>query len=428
MISARNTAAALALAGLGPAAHACAGDPSAATAFHAAAPSATVVSPAEGVETMSLRLHRIWPGENRFCCFGWLMTGAPVHECTTSGCFRDCRDEACCLGRTWCGDACESLAQRVEVVESLDKPICTSASGANLCAWLCILLPSALYVFLALPYYWTQVHFLLPLFSIFFFFLTVGCLLAACFSDPGIIPRREVILASGTAAKLELELGYNVLGEESAVQPRSGAGQHLRMTVPAELRQQGYRWCTTCRIVKPPRASHCPDCNNCVLRFDHHCPFVNNCVGQRNYLFFMGFTTSVCFLAMLVIPMLLWYFLGSAVRADPREPATDQSVDSEAVTRGVLITLAVAAGGASLFVLGLWSYHVFLICSGMTTKEHWKGKRVAELPGMGDDLTIFARRGPALFSRRAVVEAVRPSRPVGRKWQLNGLELNVVEG
>ena len=49
------------------------------------------------------------------------------------------------------------------------------------------------------------------------------------------------------------------------------------------------RFCNTCKIMRPPKASHCRVCNNCVLNFDHHCKIGSNCVGERNHKYFFLF-------------------------------------------------------------------------------------------------------------------------------------------
>ena len=144
----------------------------------------------------------------------------------------------------------------------------TEDIGANTCAWCTIL--GCMGIFF---YVWgiTLIHSSTPLLiivcvsftsTIFWFFVT-------SFADPGILPRNpEPANAWNQAPPLyrnRTENGHAVVDT----------------------------WCTTCRIYRPPRASHCPDCDNCVRDFDHHCPFTRNCIGGRNYIYFILFLVSV---------------------------------------------------------------------------------------------------------------------------------------
>ena len=161
-------------------------------------------------------------------------------------------------------------------------------------------------------------------------------------TDPGFIPRRSVMLS---------------LGEE----PPKGLSD--------ELRAQGYKWCETCENIRPPRASHCSDCDNCVLRFDHHCPFVRNCVGARNFVFFQfmlvsGVGLGATIISGLIISMnggsgtstLIWYCCGIPL----------------------LVLVSIAAG--------FCCFHMYLVWSGKTTKEVWRGS-----PGIPVDESCWNR-------------------------------------
>jgi len=297
-------------------------------------------------------LFRVWPSQNTFFCGGLLLTGGS--------------DECC---------------------------------APNICVWTCILAPSTLFFFHVFPSLWHRGAYALPVAVLATFVVSTGLLLLTCCTDPGIIPRREVIIATRCAAELEALLGYDVLGTK-------GGSTGLEPKMPETLRKQGYRWCHTCRIIRPPRASHCPDCDNCVMRYDHHCPFVNNCVGQRNYHFFFGFITSVLVLAMLVIPSILTYF--SAINA---EVTMNQMTSVSSSMRMYFYGLAI---GCLLIIIAallsfvLWAYHVFLITTKKTTKEFRRS-----IANISEEPTLCAARGPPLFDPRALVDPEDLGREAG---------------
>lgn len=287
------------------------------------------------------RVYQMWPyfgGRNRFICGGRCITG-PVADC-----------------------------------------------GYNSCAWSFILIPSFLYFVICGPYLWEQVNPWLPILTGMILLSTITFLLLTSCTDPGIIPRHALQQA---VAGLEEEVTA-ATGAPSA-RPDTDTAEFV-VSISEQQTREGYRWCPACKIVRPPRASHCRDCDNCVLTFDHHCPFVNNCVGKRNYAFFSGFLISAGCLGFAV-------FAGVGIYVTHATSGADEVPLSRPMIFTLLVFIGIPTCLLLLGVVCLTCFHVWLACRGRTTREALTGKFT--LAGR----TLFTFRGRSLIPGRAFVES-----------------------
>lgn len=152
-------------------------------------------------------LYKLWPGNNSFLCKGYLILGPKGKHCR------------------------------------------------SICTFLTITVLEFLFLFLISPFLWATIHPILPILSLYFYLCSTIFSLITAFSDPGIIPRKEIFKLMGYVPDI-----FTIEGTE----PKR-------------------KFCKTCNIYRPPRSSHCRDCDNCVEMFDHHCPYINNCIGKNNY-------------------------------------------------------------------------------------------------------------------------------------------------
>uniref|UniRef100_A0A8C6S8U2 Palmitoyltransferase n=1 Tax=Neogobius melanostomus TaxID=47308 RepID=A0A8C6S8U2_9GOBI len=198
------------------------------------------------------------------------------------------------------------------------------------------------------PFLALQLTPVIPVIGGVLFLFVLGTLLRTSFSDPGVLPRAT----PDEAADLERQIDVANGGTGYRPPPRTKEVEINGQTVKL-------KYCFTCKIFRPPRASHCSLCDNCVERFDHHCPWVGNCVGRRNYRFFYMFILSLSFLTIFIFAFVITHIILRSHRS------------------GFLTALKESPVVVCFFsvwsIVGLSGFHTYLISSNQTTNEDIKG-------------------------------------------------------
>uniref|UniRef100_A0AAQ5ZFP9 Palmitoyltransferase n=1 Tax=Amphiprion ocellaris TaxID=80972 RepID=A0AAQ5ZFP9_AMPOC len=231
-----------------------------------------------------------------------------------------------------------------------------------------ILVTCGLFFTFDCPYLAQHLTPIIPVIGGVLFLFVLGTLLRTSFSDPGVLPRAT----SDEAADLERQI--DVANGSTGYRPPPRTKEVVINGQTVKL-----KYCFTCKIFRPPRASHCSLCDNCVERFDHHCPWVGNCVGRRNYRFFYMFILSLSFLTIFIFAFVITHI-----------------------------------------ILSLSGFHTYLISSNQTTNEDikgsWSSKRGKDNYNPYSHGNIFTNccaalcgpLPPSLIDRRGFVQSDTP--------------------
>ncbi|KAI7848706.1 DHHC palmitoyltransferase-domain-containing protein [Circinella umbellata] len=251
---------------------------------------------------------------------------------------------------------------------------------AFILALILLIVPSILFGIFTCPFIWTHIHPAIPIIFAYLFVLSLTSMIKTSWTDPGIIPR-------------DLDPFPILERYDDPGSPYSDSIWHQGIPTQKEVQIKDKSWtlryCETCRIYRPPRASHCRQCDNCVEVEDHHCIWLNNCIGSRNYRPFFVFITSATLLCLFVIVFSIVHLL-----LKWKEHGLEATFNTVFNSAPVSFVLAIVCLILLLMVGGLNLYHCSLILRGITTHEQLR----ATVMTKQSDLSVnpYNKGNPAL--------------------------------
>ena len=241
--------------------------------------------------------------------------------------------------KKWNGDNYFPLNAKIIMGPSSFRP--------TLVSFFIITLPVCLFIGYNSHFYIEKLSIFVPLFSVLFYIITIILLLVASFSDCGIL--------------LRFELESNILEDR----------KHSRIFQLGFIRE--YKYCGSCKIIRPGRSTHCGDCDNCVEKFDHHCPWIGGCVGKRNYKYFYFFLLALNFLIIYMIIFCIFHISDMISTENKNNQNIKNNIAAFALSKVIIsLYIIIYCGLVMIFVTGLFLYHSKLILKNATTKEDLK--------------------------------------------------------
>ncbi|XP_074641097.1 palmitoyltransferase ZDHHC14-like isoform X2 [Tubulanus polymorphus] len=218
-----------------------------------------------------------------------------------------------------------------------------------------IVVTSGLFFGFDCPYLAVELTPAIPVIAGLLFIFVMSTLLRTSFSDPGVIPRAT----PDEAADIERQIEVPTAGTPGTYRPPPRTKEVVINGQVVKL-----KYCFTCKIFRPPRASHCSICDNCVDRFDHHCPWVGNCVGKRNYRYFYLFILSLSLLCVFIFACVITHLILRAQKNNFLSAMRESPAS---------IIVALVCFVSWWTVIGLTGYHTTLVVRNMATNEDIKG-------------------------------------------------------
>lgn len=224
---------------------------------------------------------------------------------------------------------------------------------------LLIAIPAVLFWIFEASWCWHNISPALVILFTYFWLLAVSFFIRAGTSDPGILPR-NIHIPSG-------------LRNGQIVEPPQEYFNSILLPYNNDVKYGvTVKYCTTCHIWRPPRASHCGVCNACVMRHDHHCVYLNNCVGSRNYMYFIWcllLITISCGLLITTSLLQTFHYI--------RYPTSVINTFAQSVKAHPISLLLSIYGMLGIwYPLALLLFHIFLTAQDLTTRDYLNQTRV----------------------------------------------------